>query len=160
MSRSLPRIDEQIIDVDADLPVTWSSLIEALEKAQASKSRELVARRLACDPAQRNGASLQTVGATLPGFRVATVEPLMRVELVGEHRWARYSLDYRLEELMTGETRLCAATRAQFLGRSGSIYRMLVIGTRLHVVAVRATLQSIKGHAESRGVSDLSSVAT
>jgi hypothetical protein len=149
VSDALQRIDERIIDIDADLPATWNRLEEVLGQARRSKARELVARALGCDPAQGNGASLHTVGATLPGFCVVAVEAPVRIELTGGHHWARYRLNYRLERLASGETRLCAETRAVFLGRSGGVYRMLVIWTRLHLVAVRATLQSIKRLAES-----------
>jgi hypothetical protein len=146
---SLPLIDEQAIDIDADPWLTWRSLHELLEQSRKSKGRKLVARVVGCDAAHGNSASLQAVGATLPGFSVAVVDAPARLDLAGSHHWARYCLSYRLEELRSGETRLVAQTRAEFPGLSGDVFQAIVIGTRLHVVAVRAAMRSVKDQAES-----------
>jgi hypothetical protein len=59
-----------------------------------------------------------------------------------------YLLSFRLEEAGPGRTRLVAETRAAFPGLKGSIYRALVIGTRMHVVVTRRILTATKRRAE------------
>jgi hypothetical protein len=59
-----------------------------------------------------------------------------------------YLLAIRLGDAGAGRTRLIAETRAAFPGLKGSIYRALVIGTRLHVLVTRRLLSAAKRRAE------------
>jgi hypothetical protein len=68
--------------------------------------------------------------------------------LMGEHRFSRYALIFKITETVTGRVRLGAETRAEFPGRRGHVYRALVIGTRGHVLATRTMLRSVRRAAE------------
>jgi hypothetical protein len=67
---------------------------------------------------------------------------------MGEHRFSRYALIFRITETPASPVRLGAETRAVFPGRRGRVYRGLVIGTRGHVIATSAILRSIRRAAE------------
>ena len=71
-----------------------------------------------------------------------------RLALAGRHRFSTYLLRFRLEEAGPGSTRLVAETRAAFPGLKGSVYRAVVIGTRMHVVVTRRLLTATKRRAE------------
>jgi hypothetical protein len=83
------------------------------------------------------------------GFSVARAEPPARLLLAGRHRFSRYSLEFIVDEVDDGRSLLRAVTRAEFPGPAGRAYRGLVIGTRLHVVAVRSMLAGMRARAES-----------
>jgi hypothetical protein len=59
-------------------------------------------------------------------------------------------LTFRVEAAGRDRTRLRAESRAVFPGVAGGIYRLLVIGTGGHIVAVRRLLASVKRRAEAR----------
>jgi hypothetical protein len=84
----------------------------------------------------------------VPGFVVARSVPPAVLALLGEHRFARYALIFRITETLAGPVRLSAETRAEFRGRRGRVYRTLVIGTRGHVLATRSILRSVRRAAE------------
>jgi hypothetical protein len=88
-------------------------------------------------------------GMTILGFRVADAKPPHLLGLEGEHRFSRYRLTFSVDDLGGGRARVRAETRANFPGMFGKLYRMLVIGTRGHVLAVRRMLTVIKRRAES-----------
>lgn len=67
--------------------------------------------------------------------------------LRGRHRFSRYELAFDLAPRDASSTRLRATTRAAFPGPQGRVYRALVIGTRLHVLAARALLRRVAGGA-------------
>jgi hypothetical protein len=73
---------------------------------------------------------------------------LSELALAGRHRFSVYLLSFRLEDAGSGRTRLVAETRAAFPGLKGSVYRALVIGTRMHVVVTRRILSATKRRAE------------
>ncbi|HVM44685.1 MAG TPA: hypothetical protein VM582_02020, partial [Candidatus Thermoplasmatota archaeon] len=69
--------------------------------------------------------------------------------LAGCHRFARYELDVRLEPLDEERaTRLSARTRAAFPGAGGAAYRLVVIGTGGHALAMKALLARVAREAE------------
>jgi hypothetical protein len=140
----LPYVDEHSIAVDATPQRVWKALGEGLSRP-AGHLAPVAARLLGAAPDRQTGDPLHA-GSTVTGFRVARAEPARELALVGRHRFARYALVYRLEPRGTG-TLLRAETRAAFPG-IGRVYRALVIGTRLHVVAVRRTLSAAKRRAE------------
>jgi len=82
------------------------------------------------------------------GFEIAEDDPPRLVSLAGRHRFSRYELDFRVEPRGSGSV-VTAVTRAEFPGRRGAVYRMLVIGSRGHVLAVRRMLAGIRHRAES-----------
>lgn len=83
------------------------------------------------------------------GFEIAERASPDRLALVGRHRFAHYQLAFDLTEAAGGTTHLRATTHAEFPGVRGRIYRALVIGTRLHVVATTRILRAIRRCAES-----------
>jgi hypothetical protein len=107
----------------------------------------MVARRLGCRPSQRSG-EIGEIGSTIPGFLVARSVPPAVLALLGEHRFSRYALIFRITETPAGPVRLSAETRAEFPGTRGRIYRALVIGSRGHVLATNSILRSVRRLAE------------
>jgi hypothetical protein len=107
----------------------------------------LLARALGCAQTEASG-SLETPGATVAGFRVASAEPPARLYLEGRHRFSTYALDFDVDAVQDTRSRLSATTRAEFPGLRGRAYRALVIGSRAHVVLVNRMLRSMKRRAE------------
>lgn len=143
---ALPYIDEHAVGVHATERETWDALLETLPKLLDTPLARRVGSLLGVE--HRNPAGeLGTIGSTLPGFVCArAVEPSV-LALLGEHRFSRYALIFRVERT-AGGTRLRAETRAEFPGGKGRAYRALVIGTRGHVLAVRRVLRQVKRTAE------------
>jgi hypothetical protein len=116
----LPHVDEHSIEIAADPAATWAAVLRTGERLPSR------------------------------GFRVASKVPREELGLSGHHPFSRYALIFRLDELGAGRTRVRAETRAVFPGPHGRAYRALVIGTRMHVLATRRLLGSIKRRAEGR----------
>jgi hypothetical protein len=68
--------------------------------------------------------------------------------LMGEHRFSRYALVFRIDETLAGPVYLKAETRAEFPGTQGRAYKALVIGSRGHVVATKSILRAVRRRAE------------
>jgi hypothetical protein len=117
----LPYIDEHATTVDANREETWSALL----------------RMMCRDPHDPS---------TVPtGFVLDEARPPVRFALKGRHPFAVYRWVFELDT-EAGDphrTRLRALTWADFPGVHGKIYRMLVIGTGGHRIAVRWTLKRI-----------------
>lgn len=155
-TEELPRIDEHTITIHVDDPGrVWSALGDVLGRSRIpglGRSRIPTtgygARLLRVHPGARSGDPL-LAGSTLPGFTVVRAEPGKELALVGHHRFSSYTLIFRL---VAGElhTKLSAETRAAFPGISGRVYRGLVIGTRGHVLVVRALLRATCRRAKRR----------
>jgi hypothetical protein len=105
---------------------------------------------VAADPAAAWDAAAGTV---TPGrfWRVARSERPSVVCFEGEHPFARYRLTFRVEERGRRSTLVTAETHAAFPGPHGTLYRLAVIGTRFHVLAVRRMLGGIRRRAETGG---------
>ena len=146
-SSELPHVDEHSIEIGAPATRVWDALVRMVGRSSGGRAGEVVAGALGCEQRRRSGR-LPDVGSTIVGFRVGCAEEPVELALEGAHRFARYALIYRLDELGPGLTRLRAETRAEFPGLLGAAYRGLVIGTRGHVLAVRRSLDSIKRGAE------------
>jgi hypothetical protein len=113
------------------------------------ESRRLAGRALGCDEVEVNdlpGAPLP--GSTIVGFRVERARPPAELALAGRHRFSRYALVFRIDDLPGGTACLRAESRAEFPGAAGRAYRLLVIGSRGHVLAVRRMLAAVKRRAE------------
>jgi hypothetical protein len=145
----LPRIDEQSAIVRATPDRTWSALQHVVSRRFSRPPASVLARLLGCRPARAGGPRMLAAGSTVPGFRVVAAEPPALLALEGEHRFSRYSLTIRLDELADGTSRLRAETRAAFPGAEGRAYRAAVIGTGAHVLVMRGLLRSIARRAES-----------
>lgn len=145
---SLPYVDELPTEIGADREATWAALVRVIDGSFTSDRRRGPARLLACEDTEPSGPRPPAQGSAFPGFHVETVEPPSELGLAGRHRFSTYQLIFRLEEASAGRTRLIAETRAAFPGLKGSVYRMLVIGTRMHVLVTRRLLAAIKRRAE------------
>lgn len=144
----LPLVDEHGIFVLAPPEVVWNALVETVPRALSGSSSARAARALRCAETEASGASDQ-IGSTVPGFVIARVVRPAVLALEGQHRFSRYGLIFRLEATRDERgTLLRAETRADFPGLSGSIYRSLVIGTRLHVLAVTRMLRAVRKRAQ------------
>jgi hypothetical protein len=145
---SLPYVDELPIEIGADRKATWASLLRVVEGSFASARGRGPARLLACEDTELSGPRPLAPGSAFPGFHVETAEPSSELALAGRHRFSTYLLCFRLEDAGAGCTRLVAETRAAFPGLQGSVYRALVIGTRMHVLITRRLLTATKRRAE------------
>jgi hypothetical protein len=113
----------------------------------ANRPGKLLAGALGCVPGDRAG-EVGAIGSTVPGFVVARSIPPAVLALMGQHRFSRYALVFRITQMAAGPVRLSAETRAEFPGRSGGVYRALVIGTRGHALATNSILRSVRRRAE------------
>jgi hypothetical protein len=145
---SLPRIDEHATTVGAPAPVVWDALLHTMERLVGSPRSTAVARALGCHDDAPAGPRPLAAGSAFPGFHVAAADAPRELRLAGSHRFSRYALTFRLDELSAGRVQLRAETRAEFPGLRGRAYRALVIGTRGHVLAVGRLLAAVKRRAE------------
>jgi hypothetical protein len=146
----LPYIDEHTIDIAADAADVWPEILEGIERSFSHRWAELYARALRCDDVTAGGPRPFAVGSTVPGFRVTALTPRAELVLEGHHRFSSYALVFRIEAVRLGQARLHAETRAAFPGFAARVYRLLIIGTGGHVVAVRRLLAGITRRAEVR----------
>jgi hypothetical protein len=137
----LPFVDEHQIRIAASRDLVWSALRRYVDSSLSLGEGNLLAWLLG------------TVPGT--GFEVSREVLHQQLSLAGRHRFARYLLVFELSDVADGETVLSARTRADFPGPHGRVYRALVIGTRVHVVAVKRMLRAIRR--SSLGRRDLSS---
>jgi hypothetical protein len=139
----LPRIDEHVVLVAAPPSTAWQAVLQTLRGTFAASGARSAARLLGCDPARDHGG----VGATVPGFRIVTADEPRLLVVAGRHRFSRYGIVVRLTP--TGDrTRVALESRAEFPGVHGRLYRLAVIGTGGHVVAVRRLLAGVRRAAE------------
>lgn len=145
---SLPLVDEHGTFILAPPDLVWSALVETIPKAFAGPGSQRAARALHCAETETSGPTGQ-IGSTIPGFIIARVVEPAVLALEGQHRFSRYGLIFRLEPSKDEKTTvLRAETRAEFPGLKGRAYRALVIGTRLHVVAVTRVLRAVRRRAQ------------
>ena len=145
---TLPFVDELPIEIDADRDATWAALLRVVEGSFASARGRGPARLLACEDTEPSGPRPLARGSAFPGFHVDAAEPGVELALAGRHRFSTYMLTFRLEDAGPSRTKLVAETRAAFPGLKGSVYRALVIGTRMHVLVTRRILTATKRRAE------------
>jgi hypothetical protein len=145
---SLPHVDEHATIVTADRETTWAALLRAAEATTAGAGAPRYARLVGCADTEAVGPRPLAVGSAFPGFHVAAAEQPAQLALAGSHRFSDYALVFRLDRLDGGRTRVRAETRAEFPHLHGDVYRALVIGTRMHVLATRRVLAAVKRRAE------------
>ena len=144
---SLPFVDEHSVAITAGPEVVWEALLATLPRFTGGGRSARVAKILDCTPRERSG-KLGRIGSTLPGFIVTrSVRPAV-LALMGEHRFSRYALVFRVSETPLDPVLLSAETRAEFPGRRGRLYRGAVIGSRGHVLVTTGVLRSVRRRAE------------
>jgi hypothetical protein len=151
---SLPLVDEHSVTIVATPEEAWEATVATVSESLANRPGPRVARLLGCAHTERQGRPGRT-GSTLPGFVVTRSIPPAVLALMGEHRFARYALIFRITETPLEPVVLSAETRAEFRRRRGATYRRLVIGSRGHWVTVQAMLRAIRRRAEQEHVGGL-----
>jgi hypothetical protein len=146
----LPHIDEHAIDIAVSVDEAWPVLLDTVDRGFARFGASGYARVVGCTDIKATGPRPLAVGSTVPGFHVTAAIPGVELALEGRHRFSSYALIFRLERVGAARSRLVAETRATFPGLAGGVYRLLVIRTRGHVVAVRRILSTVKRRSESR----------
>jgi hypothetical protein len=146
--RELPWVDEHAIELDGTPAVVWPALLRTVERMTAGGAAPRYARAVGCADTESGGPRPLEVGSTFPGFHVAALTPERLLVLRGSHHFSDYALVFRLEPLGGVRTRLVAETRAVFPGVKGRAYRALVIGTRMHVLAVRRVQRGVARRVE------------
>jgi hypothetical protein len=141
-------IDEHATELDATAAVVWPALLRTVERMTAGGAAPRYARAVGCADTEAGGPRPLEIGSTVPGFHVADLIPERLLVLRGSHHFSDYALVFRLEPLGGVRTRLVAETRAEFPGLRGRAYRALVIGTRLHVLAVRRVQRGVAKRVE------------
>jgi hypothetical protein len=126
----LPFVDEHRTRIPAPREVVWSRLLPYVDASLATMKDSVFSRVLGTRPPG--------------GFEVSAEDPERRLVLTGRHRFSQYALLFELTDLEGEATLLRARTYARFPGPHGRVYRLLVIGSRLHVVATRGMLAAIR----------------
>lgn len=138
----LPFIDEHSEPFDAPPAAVWSALLRTFGQ---HLNAERLARLLGCYPSERTPSFTGLPGQTVPGFRIDEADPEHRLVLRGRHRFAAYSLTFRMD----GGT-LRAETRAAFPGILGGLYRVAVIVSGAHGFVTRRLLRNVTQRASRR----------
>lgn len=143
---SLPFVDEHFLDIAATTDEVWDALLVTMA-GFARGSSGPISRLLGCAQTEATG-DVGTIGSTIPGFVVTRAVRPVVLALMGQHRFSRYALIFRIVEKPSGLVLLSAQTRAEFPGAKGKAYRGLVIGTRGHVLVTRSIMRSVRRRAE------------
>lgn len=125
----------------------WDAIPIALQRAFDSPTAGFMSAVLGCDEREASHPFAPVQSATLSGFRVAASTPPSELALEGCHRFSRYSLTFRIDDV-DGQVRVRAETRAEFPRFTGKLYRAVVIGSGGHVIVVRRLLRAIRRRAE------------
>lgn len=143
---ALPYLDEHTTTVAAGADDVWLALLDTLDGIHGTA----YARAVRCADPVASGPRPLAEGSTIPGFRVAAAVPGSELVLQGRHHFSTYTLTFRLEE-SRGRTLLRAESRAAFPGLAGGLYRLLVVGTRGHVLLTRRLLSAVAARARGQG---------
>jgi hypothetical protein len=126
VDNSLPYVDEHTLTIPVPRERAWAALRQYVT---ALGLPALLASILGTEPRE--------------GFAVVEEIPSDKITLAGRHRFARYKLVFELEEAEAAATVLRAKSYAAFPGLRGRGYRLLVIGSRGHVLATRRLLRAV-----------------
>ncbi|MEP6625816.1 MAG: hypothetical protein ABJC79_15310 [Acidimicrobiia bacterium] len=148
-TEELPYVDEHATTIAASVDDVWAMLTDRIDHAFSHGPVATFAGAVGCESTASTGPRPLVVGSTIPGFRVARAVYAQELVLEGRHRFSSYALTFRLEPMGPVRTRLRAETRAAFPGFAGGTYRLLVITTGGHVVAVRRLLTDVKRRCET-----------
>ncbi|MGW1671567.1 hypothetical protein [Streptomyces sp. NPDC002324] len=145
----LPFVDEHTILIEAAAEEVWWALAEALDWAFSRPEVVRYAKLVGCADHTASGPRPPVEGSTtFPGFRAVTAIPSRELTLLGRHRFSSYTWSFRLDPAAPGRIRLRAETRATFPGPAGTLYRLLVLGTGMHVKLTRRLLTTVRRQAE------------
>ncbi|HET6687543.1 MAG TPA: hypothetical protein VFH02_13600 [Jiangellaceae bacterium] len=144
----LPLLDEHGTTIAAGADDVWPVLLRTVDRALSGGTAVCCARAIGCADRTASGPRPLAEGSTMPGFRVVAAVPATELALEGRHRFAAYSLTFRLERVAAGRSRLRAESRAAFPGPTGGAYRLLVVGTGGHVTIVRHWLTTVRRRSE------------
>lgn len=145
----LPYLDEHATAIAAGVDAVWPALVDYVDRAFSRAGMTLYARIVGCADSAASGPRPLAVGSTVPGFRVVTAVPGCELALEGRHRFSSYALIFRLEPVGSDGSQLRAESRAAFPGLHGRVYRLLVVGTGGHVLAVRRLVSAVRRRVES-----------
>jgi hypothetical protein len=145
----LPRLDERAVVVAAAPDAAWHAALRTFRSAFAAPAARAAARLLGCQPAGISGWDRPVPGSTVPGFRVVTAEPPTLLVVAGRHRFSRYGIAVRISPAERG-SRVSVESRATFPGPHGALYRLAVVGSGVHVLAVRRLLRQVAREAARR----------
>lgn len=123
-------VDEHRIVIDAPREHVWRALRAYCRGNLARDSANLGSRLLGAVPAS--------------GFGIHAEDPGVRIELAGRHRFSRYLLVFVLGDSTADTTELTAVTYADFPKIHGKLYRLMVISSGIHVLAMRRMLSAIQ----------------
>jgi hypothetical protein len=129
----LPYVDVHSRRVSATPERTWDALVHLVRSRMTDPAPAAFVALWRLEPAS--------------GFEIAEQAEPRHLVLRGRHRFSRYALAFELEPGPDGVT-VSARTSAEFPGLAGRTYRALVIGSRLHGLAVRQMLAAIARAAE------------
>jgi hypothetical protein len=133
---ALPYVDEQTMQVRAAREPVWRALDDYAHTSVGISARHPLGLLLGTRPRS--------------GFAVAATTPGEQVTLEGRHRFSVYRLVLDVGDGPSpGTTTLRATTHAAFPGPHGRAYRLLVIGSGVHVVATTRILHAIGRRAEA-----------
>ena len=144
----LPHIDDQVRAIGAAPDRVWPALLAVVAGAFGPLPRPLEAVWRPAQPRLTGDWTNPAVGDTVTGFAVAEIDPGVRLQLSGEHRFSRYELGFTITADGADRSSLCARSCAEFPGILGFGYRTMVITTRLHVLATRRMLGQVAHKAE------------
>lgn len=143
----LPFVDRHATTIATGVDEVWDALVGTLDRTFSRTGAARYARVVGCTDTEASGPRPLAAGSTLPGFRILAAMRPLELVLAGRHRFSDYALIFSLEALGPGRAKLTAETRAAFPGLAGRGYRLLVIGSRGHVVGVRRLLAATKRRA-------------
>jgi ketosteroid isomerase-like protein len=143
----LPAINEISVEIDADAIRTWEALIATTPRLFDTRRARRVSPLLGAAQTEAKGDP-SVIGSTLPGFIVArSVRPAL-LALLGQHRFSRYALLFAIDDIGHGRSRLTAETRAEYPGRSGTLFHSLLVRSRGQLTGVNRILEAVKKRAE------------
>lgn len=146
----VPFVDEHSVVINAPAEAVWETLVLQVSGLFGGGLAPRYARVVGCDDQTAGGPRPLAEGSTMPGFHVEVFTPPSELILAGRHRFSTYALRFRVEPIHATQSRLRAETRAAFPGVAGGLYRLAVIGTGGHKVAVRKILTRVKRSAVGR----------
>jgi hypothetical protein len=140
----LPFVDQHERKIAADPERVWRAVVATMRSNR--RGAERFAALLGCRERSASG-DLERPGSTVAGFRVVRAMAPAELALGGEHRFSRYALTFRIDDLGGGASRLRAITNAEFPGISGRAYRALVIGSGAHGRLMQGMVERIAARA-------------
>jgi len=145
----LPFVDAWSIEIEAPPRAVWNAVLAFGPGAPPSLAHRAFARIWRTDPAGSNGLASHVLGAEAPGFAVCQSVPPATYALAGRHRFARYQLVFRIDQLEPGRSRLTAETFAIFPGPAGRLYRMFLMDAKLHGLVMWSMVRRVRRRAEA-----------